>query len=70
MKLLEGGTRWGLWLTVFGLGTTTLISLGMSIYHSFITSDQSVSRGELDFGCTIGLAAFALLGLLLTTRKR
>lgn len=70
MKLLEARGRWGLWLLEFGIGATALYFMAMSVIHSFLTADQSAAKGELDFGCTTGLAAIALGGFLLTTRKR
>lgn len=70
MNFLEGKARWGLWLLEFGLGATALYFMAMSVIHSFLTADQSAAKGELDFGCTAGLAAIAFGGLLLTTRKR
>ena len=70
MNSLEAKKRFGLWILEIGLGATALFFLTMSLIHSFISVDQSVSRGELDLGCMAGLAAIALGGLLLTTRKR
>lgn len=67
MKLLEA--RWGLWLLEIGIGVTALYFVIISLVHSFLTVDQSTAKGELDFGCTAGLAAIALGGLLLTTRN-
>lgn len=69
MNLLESRAIWGLWVLEFGVGATALFLTAKSVVHSFLATDQSIARGELNFGCMAGLAAIGL-GFILLNRSK